>query len=148
MLLIARLQCSAPARRCRMQARASRPSCSEIGINLGDVIIEHNDIYGDGVNIAARLEYSCSGSPDMFVNGKTAIDGVSTLGAGLAASACLAVTSVLPGCHFQNSDRTIDVLDAYVAAILETNVNSIANAFVDDRGDADPAGLSERLALR
>jgi hypothetical protein len=64
-----------------------------IGINLGDVIIEHNDIYGDGVNIAARLEYSCSGSPDMFVNGKTAIDGVSTLGAGLAASACLAVTS-------------------------------------------------------
>jgi TolB-like protein/class 3 adenylate cyclase/Flp pilus assembly protein TadD len=27
-----------------------------IGINLGDVIIEAHDIYGDGVNIAARLE--------------------------------------------------------------------------------------------
>jgi adenylate cyclase len=27
-----------------------------IGINLGDVIIENNDIYGDGVNIAARLD--------------------------------------------------------------------------------------------
>jgi adenylate cyclase len=27
-----------------------------IGINLGDVIIENDDIYGDGVNIAARLE--------------------------------------------------------------------------------------------
>ncbi len=27
-----------------------------IGINLGDVIIEADDIYGDGVNIAARLE--------------------------------------------------------------------------------------------
>jgi adenylate cyclase len=27
-----------------------------IGINLGDVIIEGDDLYGDGVNIAARLE--------------------------------------------------------------------------------------------
>jgi adenylate cyclase len=27
-----------------------------IGINLGDVIIDGEDIYGDGVNIAARLE--------------------------------------------------------------------------------------------
>ena len=27
-----------------------------IGINVGDIIIEDDDIYGDGVNIAARLE--------------------------------------------------------------------------------------------
>ena len=27
-----------------------------IGINLGDVIVEGNDLYGDGVNVAARLE--------------------------------------------------------------------------------------------
>ena len=27
-----------------------------IGINVGDVIIEGEDIHGDGVNIAARLE--------------------------------------------------------------------------------------------
>ena len=27
-----------------------------IGINLGDVIVEGDDIYGDGVNVAARLE--------------------------------------------------------------------------------------------
>src|ERR1700675_812880 len=27
-----------------------------VGINIGDVIVEANDIFGDGVNIAARLE--------------------------------------------------------------------------------------------
>jgi adenylate cyclase len=35
---------------------ASRRIVFRIGINLGDVIVEHDDIYGDGVNIAARLE--------------------------------------------------------------------------------------------
>jgi class 3 adenylate cyclase len=27
-----------------------------IGVNLGDVIIENDEIYGDGVNVAARLQ--------------------------------------------------------------------------------------------
>jgi adenylate cyclase len=27
-----------------------------IGVNLGDIIVEENDIYGDGVNVAARVE--------------------------------------------------------------------------------------------
>jgi adenylate cyclase len=32
-----------------------------IGVNLGDVIVEEDRIYGDGVNIAARLESMCDG---------------------------------------------------------------------------------------
>ena len=27
-----------------------------IGVNLGDLIVQDNDVYGDGVNVAARLE--------------------------------------------------------------------------------------------
>ncbi len=27
-----------------------------IGINIGDIIVEGDDIYGDGVNVAARME--------------------------------------------------------------------------------------------
>ncbi|MCZ6591554.1 MAG: adenylate/guanylate cyclase domain-containing protein, partial [Alphaproteobacteria bacterium] len=34
----------------------SRRITYRIGINLGDVIIDGDDIYGDGVNVAARLE--------------------------------------------------------------------------------------------
>src|SRR5947208_1446477 len=30
-----------------------------IGINAGDIIIDGNDIFGDGVNVAARLEALC-----------------------------------------------------------------------------------------
>jgi TolB-like protein len=30
-----------------------------IGINLGDIIVDGDDIYGDGVNVAARLEALC-----------------------------------------------------------------------------------------
>jgi adenylate cyclase len=32
------------------------PLTLRIGINLGDVIVQDDDIYGDGVNVAARLE--------------------------------------------------------------------------------------------
>ena len=35
---------------------ASRSLLYRIGVNLGDVIVEENDIFGDGVNVAARLE--------------------------------------------------------------------------------------------
>lgn len=38
------------------EAPEDRRIAFRIGINIGDVIIEAGDIYGDGVNVAARLE--------------------------------------------------------------------------------------------
>jgi class 3 adenylate cyclase len=34
----------------------SRRIMLRIGVNLGDVIVEGSDLYGEGINIAARLE--------------------------------------------------------------------------------------------
>ena len=39
-----------------------------IGVNLGDVIVEPDDIFGDGVNIAARLE-SLAAPGEVYISG-------------------------------------------------------------------------------
>jgi adenylate cyclase len=51
------VNCALSAQRSTADQSTSLPTIVlRIGINLGDVIIEGDDIYGDGVNIAARLE--------------------------------------------------------------------------------------------
>src|SRR5689334_10355290 len=54
------VRCAVEIQRCMMDRNAALPEDERItfriGINLGDVIIEGGDIYGDGVNVAARLE--------------------------------------------------------------------------------------------
>jgi TolB-like protein/class 3 adenylate cyclase len=41
---------------CEQQVPTERRIRFRIGVNLGDIIIEEHDVFGDGVNIAARLE--------------------------------------------------------------------------------------------
>jgi TolB-like protein/class 3 adenylate cyclase/tetratricopeptide (TPR) repeat protein len=61
----------------RKEATASKITF-RVGINIGDIIIEGDDIFGDGVNIAARVESECepggvylSGGAFDQVRGKT-----------------------------------------------------------------------------
>jgi class 3 adenylate cyclase/TolB-like protein/Tfp pilus assembly protein PilF len=58
------VQCAALIQRGMAERNAEVPQDQRIqfriGVNLGDVIIEGDDIYGDGVNIAARLEQIAS----------------------------------------------------------------------------------------
>jgi TolB-like protein/class 3 adenylate cyclase/tetratricopeptide (TPR) repeat protein len=53
-------RCAAEIQRCMSERNADVPSNQRIefriGINVGDIIIDDGDIFGDGVNVAARLE--------------------------------------------------------------------------------------------
>src|SRR4029077_12458371 len=54
------LRCATEIQRGMVERNIEVPSAERIefrvGINVGDIIIDGNDIYGDGVNVAARLE--------------------------------------------------------------------------------------------
>jgi class 3 adenylate cyclase/ABC-type uncharacterized transport system substrate-binding protein len=50
------VQCAVSIQRDMNERSAEHEIAFRIGINVGDVIIDGDDIYGDGVNIAARLE--------------------------------------------------------------------------------------------
>src|SRR3984893_13770732 len=53
------VRCAAEVQRAMIDREAGMPEDRRIrfriGINLGDVIVDGDDIFGDGVNIAARL---------------------------------------------------------------------------------------------
>ena len=58
--VVAALRCAVDVQRAMQDKNASIPSAERIefriGIHQGDIVVEDGDIFGDGVNIAARLE--------------------------------------------------------------------------------------------
>jgi adenylate cyclase len=53
-------RCAIEFQRCMVEQNTAVPEAKRIefrvGIHVGDIIVDDNDIFGDGVNIAARLE--------------------------------------------------------------------------------------------
>jgi adenylate cyclase len=72
------VQCAIDLQQAMATAAAGQPEdrriILRIGINLGDIVVERGDLYGDGVNIAARLE-SAADPGGIFISG-TAFDQV------------------------------------------------------------------------
>ena len=61
--VVAAVECAIAIQKLMVERNAGRPEAKRIvyriGVNLADVLIEGDDILGDGVNIAARLEGLC-----------------------------------------------------------------------------------------
>ena len=68
-----------------------------IGINLGDVIVEGSDLYGDGVNVAARLEIWPTRGHLRFPRGLRS--GQAKLASGFDDLACRAVKNIAEPVH-------------------------------------------------
>jgi class 3 adenylate cyclase len=61
--VVAAVECAIAIQKLMVERNAETPEAKRIvyriGVNLGDLLIEGDDILGDGVNIAARLEGAC-----------------------------------------------------------------------------------------
>src|SRR3984893_5399501 len=61
--VVAAVECAIAIQTLMVDRNAGKPEAKRvvyrIGVNLGDVLIEGDDILGEGVNIAARLEGIC-----------------------------------------------------------------------------------------
>ena len=83
--VVAAVQCAVAIQKLMAERNADKPETKRIvyriGVNLGDVLVEGEDILGEGVNIAARLEAICepggvmlSSTAHDHVRGKVELD--------------------------------------------------------------------------
>ncbi len=76
--VVAAVECAIALQKLMVERNAGTPEVKRIvyriGVNLGDVLIEGDDILGDGVNVAARLEAICE--PGGVLISATAFDHV------------------------------------------------------------------------
>ena len=90
--VVAAVECAIAIQKLMAERNAETPEAKRIvyriGVNLGDVLVEGDDILGDGVNIAARLESLCepggvmiSGAAHDHVRGRIDADFVDLEGA-------------------------------------------------------------------
>jgi TolB-like protein len=123
------VQCAADIQKGMAERNAGEPEDRRIdfriGVNLGDVIIEGDDIHGDGVNVAARLEaladpggVAVSGTVHEHVHGKLDLE-----------------FTDLGDCRVKNIARSIRVFRASVGGDAATATDAPVPAPVPEPSD-------------
>lgn len=125
--------CAVTVQRKMLARNAATPDDKRIvfrtGINVGDIIIDGKDIFGDGVNIAARLELICEPG-------------------GLCVSeiACEQVRDKLPLTFTDRGEQQVKNI-ARPVRVFELSAQAIAEAPEMETGRAPPARLRNRAVL-
>ena len=88
-------------------------------------------------------KYSCSGSPLIFWNGRTAIDGLFD-----RADALSALVPALAELDAVNLHRSCNILQLLVTCVIERDVDLALHVLLHAAGDADATGFSKPLQSR
>jgi len=120
-----------------------------VGINIGDIIVEPHDIFGDGVNIAARLEgiaepggICLSSSAYDQVRGKVPVD-FTDLGEQTLKNIARPIRAYAIGLNANYTDRAVSPLSS--APHLSIVVLPFANIGGDPQQDYFVDGVTESL---
>ena len=125
--------CAVTVQRKMLARNAGTPDDKRIvfraGINVGDIIIDGNDIFGDGVNIAARLESICEPG-----------------GLCISEVACDQVRDKLPLTFTDRGEQQVKNI-ARPVRVFGLSAQAIAEAPEMEIGRPPPRGLRKRAVL-
>ena len=136
------LQCAVSVQNKFLENHQNQPEKNHlqfrVGLNLGDVIIEGSDIFGDGVNIAARLE-SMAPPGGICISG-TVYDHVKNkLPLGF---------NYMGEQQVKNIEGAVEIYTLNLANAPEANVNAASHSHIPDSADEYPEPSEEEQKLR
>jgi adenylate cyclase len=140
------VQCAVELQQAMASANVGRPDerhiVLRIGINLGDVLVEGADLYGDGVNIAARLEGIAE--PGGIVVSGTAFDHIkSKLKIGFHELGLQQLKNIAEGVRAYRVIETPAIVSLHQSASDKPRVAVLA--FVNMSGDQDQEYFSDGI---
>jgi adenylate cyclase len=115
-----------------------------VGVNLGDVIVEGTDLYGDGVNVAARLE-ALAEPGSVFISGKVRQEVANKLQAGFEDLGQQSLKNIAEPVQIYRVSAPVASTDAVIlGTTVDSSKPSIAVLpFTNMSGDPEQAYFSD-----